>query len=1128
MHLSSGIRDNRARGSAGDFLRSKVSAGSRLSVVTAYFTIFAHARLRAELDRPEAVRLLFGEPRFVGQHDPEREESKAFLLSAHGLSLGNRLSLKRAALDCAAWIEQKVAIRTVRQSGFLHGKLFHVARGTADANDGASADALLGSSNFTVPGLGLSDDSARNNIELNLVVNDDRDRQDLLSWFDELWSDPKLTTDVKAEVLGYLRNAYADQAPEFIYYKTLFHLFEQFLNELESGGLLDEKIRLTDTEVWKKLFLFQQDGVRAAINKLLRHGGCILADSVGLGKTWEALAVIKYFELRNERVLVLCPKKLEANWELYPAYKNHALNPFPGDRYGFTLHAHSDLVGGKDGMGPANLANFQWGNFDLVVIDESHNFRNRSEGKPDDTGFIRKTRYQKLLEDVIGSGVHTKVLLLSATPVNNSLSDLTNQLRLITAGDETRFATDLGIPHFGNTLKAAQGEFTKWAKQPTIQRDSRELLSRLDSSFFKLLDELTIARSRQHIRTFYAKEMIRLGGFPERAKPDSRFVEHIDIARQFPTYEALYEQISAFRLAVYNPSRFVREEHKARYEHRIGNFTQEGREHFLLGMMRVGFLKRLESSVHSFAVTLERTLAKMDETVGRIHRHQTLAADKSAVELTDLLASAVADEDEELREALEIGGRAQFRLSDMDLDKWLAELAADRKTLAALLAKARPVVDDPARDGKLADLKGIIAAKVRHPTPMHDGTRNRKVIVFTAFADTAAYLYRSLAIWAREELDVHSALVTGGSVLDATFGGKDFNVILTNFAPVSKERSRQPALSQEKREIDLLIATDCISEGQNLQDCDTVINYDIHWNPVRLLQRFGRVDRLKSRAKRVQLVNYWPVADLDRYVKLKDRVETRMALVDLTATGDDNLLEEKRLKAAGAAADAKDAAQIAFDFRDEQLKRLQNEVLDLEEMNDSINLSDFTLDTFRAELARYLQENEAKLRDAPLGLYACVSGRNEGRPEVAPGVIFCLRERERSEELTVTTRDRLNPLRPYWLAYVHASGDVRYTYAQPRQILEVFRNLCSGQGTANAELCALFDQQTRQGADVSAYDRLLDQAVASFSRTFQKQAATLLQNGGRNFVIPKMTEQPTNKTDFELVTWLVLLDKNTI
>jgi hypothetical protein len=1111
VHTSpSGIRDNHRRGSAADFLRAKIADGAELSVVTAYFTIYAYARLRGDLNRIGKMRLLFGEPRFVGRHDPDRDESKAFVVSPDGLTLGNRLQLKRQARECADWIREKVEIRTVRQTGFLHGKLYHIARGEA-------ADALLGSSNFTVPGLGLAD--ARNNIELNLEVNDTRDRRDLLAWFDELWNDEELVADVKDEVLSYLAKQYEDQAPEFVYFKTLFHLFEQFLRELDEGGLLDEKIRLTESEVWKKLFDFQRDGVRAAINKLLRHGGCILADSVGLGKTWEALAVVKYFELRNERVLVLCPKKLRGNWDIYPAHAANPLNPFPGDRYGFTVLSHTDLSRQQGQVGSIDLSSFHWENFDLVVIDESHNFRNDTKGKPDKDGNVRKSRYEKLIEDVISQGVKTKVLLLSATPVNNDLSDLRNQLRLVAAGNDAAFAETLSIPNLANTLKGAQGEFTKWAKQPPQQRDSRELLACLDSAFFKLLDELTIARSRDHIRSFYQKEMARLGGFPERAKPDSRYVEHIDLEREFPNYEALYDRISKFRLAVYNPSRFVKKEHAALYENRIGNFTQAGRETFLLGMMRVGFLKRLESSVHSFAATLDRTTRKITGLEARIAEHQKLAAGKSDVELTQLLVSA-AEDDEELRDALEIGGKVQFQLAHLRLDDWLAELAADKKTLAALHAKAKLVAEDASRDGKLADLKGVITAKVRKPTPMKDGTANRKVVVFTAFADTARYLYDQLAPWAEKELGIHTGLVTGGDDRRTTFGTADFDAILSNFAPRAKERHKKPTLPQTG-EIDLLIATDCISEGQNLQDCDTVINYDIHWNPVRLIQRFGRVDRIGSRAERVHLVNYWPVKELDRYVKLKDRVETRMALVDLTATGDDNLLDEKRLKAAGIE-DAKEAAQLAFDFRDEQLKRLQSEVLDLEEMNDSIALTDFTLDAFRAELAAYVKANEQALRAAPFGLYACVPGATEKSADIAPGVIFCLREKDHSPDLTVATRDRLNPLRPYWLAYVHATGDVRYTYAHPKRTLEIFRELCAGKTTAHADLCTLFDQQTQQGEDMSAYSTMLDKAVASFSRTFQKQAAALLQTG-RDFIIPKVEEQPSDKTDFELVSWLVLL-----
>jgi len=1106
----SGILDNHRRGRVGDFLRDKIRQGSDLSIVSAYFTIFAYEALRNELDAIERLRFLFGEPRFIQSLDPSKTEERAFGITDDRLELKNRLEQKRVARDCAEWLQQKVKIRSVKQAGFLHGKMYHI-------DNAGVEDALLGSSNFTVRGLGLA--AAGNNIELNLEVDSGRDQRDLKAWFDELWSDEELTQDVKDEVLSYLAQLYQDHAPEFIYFKTLYHLFEQFLRELDEGGLLDEKLRLTESEVWKKLFDFQRDGVRAAINKLLRHGGCILADSVGLGKTWEALAVIKYFELRNERVLVLCPKKLRGNWDIYPAHAANLLNPFPNDRYGFTVLSHTDLSREQGQVGSVNLASFHWENFDLIVIDESHNFRNDTKGKLDKDGNVRKSRYEKLIEDVISRGVKTKVLLLSATPVNNDLSDLRNQLRLITAGNDAAFAETLSIPNLANTLKAAQGEFTKWAKQPPLQRDSRELLARLDSAFFKLLDELTIARSRDHIRSFYQKEMARLGGFPERAKPDSRYVEHIDLQREFPNYEALYERISKFRLSLYNPSRFVKPEHAALYENRIGNFTQAGRETFLLGMMRVGFLKRLESSVHSFATTLDRTVQKITRLEERISKHQQAADGKSAVELAKLL-EGVGEGDDELRDALEVGLDVSIPLAHMRLDDWLAELAADKKTLGALHEKAKLVAEDATRDGKLADLKGVITAKVRKPTPMKDGTANRKLVVFTAFADTARYLYDQLAPWAEKELGIQSGLVTGGEDRRTTFGSTDFDAILTNFAPRAKERHKKPSLPQDG-EIDLLIATDCISEGQNLQDSDTVINYDIHWNPVRLIQRFGRVDRIGSRAVRVHLVNYWPVKELDRYVKLKDRVETRMALVDLTATGDDNLLDEKRLKAAGIE-DAKEAAQIAFDFRDEQLKRLQNEVLDLEDMNDSIALTDFTLDAFRAELARYVKANEQALKNAPLGLYACVPGRSEKSADIAPGVIFCLRERDHNPDLTVATRDRLNPLRPYWLAYVHATGDVRYTYAHPKRILEIFRDLCVAKSTAHADLCALFDQQTQQGEDMTTYSALLDKALASFSRTFQRQAAALLQTG-RDFVIPKASEQPSEKTDFELVSWLVLI-----
>jgi hypothetical protein len=410
----SGIRDNHRRGAVADFLKAKIHSGSRLSVVSAYFTIYAYDSLRANLDQIEHLDFLFGEPRFIAALDPDKTEKKAFILDGNGLHLANRLQQKRVARDCAEWIRQKVDIRSVRHAQFLHGKMYHIANGSVE-------EAILGSSNFTVRGLGLG--AGSNNIELNLEVDSNRDRRDLKVWFDELWNDPALVEDVKAEVLQYLGQLYQNHAPEFIYFKTLFHIFENFLADQEKGGLLDRDIKIVDTGIWQALFEFQRDGVKGAINKILKHNGCVLADSVGLGKTFEALAVIKYFELKNERVLVLCPKKLGQNWLIYR--NNDALNPFIKDRFRFDVLSHTDLSREGGTANGINLDTFNWGNFDLVVIDESHNFRNNTPGKRDDEGnIIRKSRYQRLMDDIIKTGVQTKVLLLSATPVNNDLRDL--------------------------------------------------------------------------------------------------------------------------------------------------------------------------------------------------------------------------------------------------------------------------------------------------------------------------------------------------------------------------------------------------------------------------------------------------------------------------------------------------------------------------------------------------------------------------------------------------------------------------------------------------------------------------------------------------------------------------------
>lgn len=1086
-----GIKDNRSRGRVADFLRSKIASKSQLSVVSAYFTIYAYDALREELDGMGDMRFLFGEPRFIQSLDPEKSDTKAFNIEDEGLELANRLHQRDVARRCAAWIESKVEIRSIKEANLLHGKLYHI-------DDGRREHALMGSSNFTMRGLGLSHAP---NIELNMVVDSDRDRSDLKAWFDELWSDTALVEDVKAQVLEYLTQLYVNHPPEFIYFKTLFHVFEKFLSGLDEQSQFFENTAITDTEIWKTLFDFQKDGVKGAIQKIDTHNGCILADSVGLGKTYSALAVIKYFELRNHRALVLCPKKLRDNWTVYLANNASELNPFVKDRFAYTVLSHTDLSrdGGKSG--DVDLSAISWGNFDLVVIDESHNFRNNVKGKND-----KLSRYEKLMQDIIQSGVKTKVMLLSATPVNNDLKDLRNQLYLVSEGKDHAFVKTANITSIKQTLDTAQKTFSEWAKR-TGERNAKDLMDKLPASFFTLLDELTIARSRRHIEKYYQSSMAQIGHFPVRAKPVSVY-SVIDNKGRFPTYDRLNEEIEKYQLSIFKPSTYVHAQYKNLYqvEGAVSNFSQENREKFLIGMMKVNFLKRLESSVKSFAITMDRTVKKIEDLESCLMAYQKLQAGK-AEDLQATLFLMEAEEDEELREAFEVG-TLKYRMQHMRVDDWLKDLAADKQQLSMLAESADGV--GPDRDAKLAELKQIIQNKVNQPSTNNRGEANRKVIVFCAFADTAAYLYEQLEAWAQTTLHAHIALVSGGARPNrSTLGHADFNQILVNFAPRAKQRAKMPSMPQDA-EIDILIATDCISEGQNLQDCDLLVNYDIHWNPVRIIQRFGRIDRIGSPNARIQLVNFWPTPDLNKYINLKNRVEARMALVDIAATNEDNILTNTELE---------ELIVQDLKYRDKQLMRLKDEVLDLEDFNESVALNEFTLDDFRMDLSNYVAANHAKLQNAPFGLYGVVPA-SSAHAAVKPGVIYCLRQHLQPKH-NAEAHEAVNPLSPYFLVYMQADGAVRYNFTAPKQILEIFRALCQGQTAPYADLCKLFDTETSHGQDMAAYSALLDQAVTAIAEQFsRKNAANLFSGRGGKLIDSSKAVKATG--GFDLITWLVI------
>ena len=1107
------VVDNRTR-TVGDFLRARLGADAVLSVVSAYFTIYAYGDLRQELERLRRLRFLYGQPAGAGAVDPAEGEDKAFRLTRDGaMELRNALTQKPLARACSKWIADKVDVRTVRKANFLHGKLYHT-----EGADGDTA-ALMGSSNFTRGGLGFG---ANPNIELNLEVRDDADRARLLRWFDDLWRDEQLTRDAKDEVLAALARLGKDYSPEFVYYKTLFHILRDRIDERGQRDGLIQDVHLHDTEIWKALYRFQKDGAVSAINRLLNHNGCIVADSVGLGKTWTALAVVKFFEMRNERVLVLCPKKLKENWVRYTSWAGYGANPLEKDRFGYTVLAHTDLSRYKGMAGAIDLAKFNWGAFDLVVIDESHNFRNQGRDRKDDNGrVVRRSRYNRLMEEALKGGVHTKVLMLSATPVNTGLRDLRNQIYLMTEKRQDVFREGLGIGNIQSLFGVAQSEFQKWENrcQTTGRRDKGELLERLGADFLALLDAVSIARSRDHVRRFYPEVETQIGGFPKRAKPIN--LHPATDSEGELSYDALYGRISRFRLAVYMPSQYLRDTSALEEEKERLHFDQRDREHWLIGMMRINLLKRLESSVHSFTLTMGRIIEKMDLLDERIDAWIKQPGNQQI----DLLGQAVESDEEEEDEEFTLGRGRRYRLADLDLIAWREDLQADRRSFAAIYEQAARVGME--RDAKLLELKRLLSRKVKEAPVDKDGRPNRKALVFTSFSDTASYLYSNLAEWARAELGVHVGLVTGGGGNRATTGPADFTGILAHFAPVA-QLSPRPL-----EEIDILIATDCLSEGQNLQDCGFVVNYDVHWNPVRLMQRFGRVDRIGSRNQQVVMANFWPTRDLDRYLDLKNRVEARMALADAAATGTDDPL------AVGNSDDAKQAVQQELSFRDQQLRRLREESLDLEEVEDGISMSDFTLDDFLVDLLNYLQENREALESAPLGIQAVVppapfrdagysqDSAGESSPasrnpasaaptSARPGTIFCLKQRDGD-------RKTPNRLQPYFLAYVHQDGTVRYTFKQAKQVLTLFSALARGRTETLTELVNAFDRETRHGQNMAKYNLLIRAGLRSVANAYrQAEVGSFL--GTRDGSLTTRTRRPASVSDFELVTWLVIME----
>ncbi len=1109
-NLTSGLRDNHRHGTVAQFFEDKTKPHSHIAIVTAYFTVAAYLRMKPVLARGEKVRLLFGDPAFIAGFEPITQNA-VFSINDEALSLLSKLDQRASVADCIDWFTHHVDVRSVIEPGFLHGKMAHISTEHA-------AHAIVGSSNFTIRGLGLAQDS--NNVELNLIAHDSRDCDALLGWFDELWNDKTKVQDVRAQVIAYLTQYFAHQSPEFIYQKTLFHVFsgQDNANPIDENRLKQSGVY--QSPIWNTLFDFQQQGVYAAIHRLENYNGCILADSVGLGKTYTALAVIKYFQRSTRRILVLCPKKLQSNWTIYT--QNSHDNPFIDDVFEYDVLFHTDLGRGGNSWDGKSLSAIPWNKYDLVVIDESHNLRNNRANDLTSEG-ASQTRYQFLMNAVLAGG-NAKVLMLSATPVNNSLIDLRNQISFIASGDVSNNATldaelglKLGIRSVNATMKRAQKHFIDWTKLSPATRSKAALSSLLGGDFLAVLDKLTIARSRSQIKQHFAHEMIKLGGFPKRVPPLSKYVTQIDTHNQFPNFDAVSKSLDAVELPMFRPFAYLADDVPAqdleRYAAlRAKGLSQDTREKTLVAIMKVLLLKRLESSIHSFTGTLGRMLDNIDNLIKRLDTHDEWVTNAASQDTAaDWQLNELDDDNTELREALEVGKKLKYQLIHINKPKWRAALLEDRAKLEKIYQDARMVNAD--RDTKLVQLKQLLVDKLNNPTVQKDGKANRKTLVFTAFSDTAQYLYKHLHGELLARHNTHCGLIVGdGGAQTLSPTRNRFNDILADFAPVSKLRSGSHA-----GELDILIATDCISEGQNLQDCDTVINFDIHWNPVRIIQRFGRIDRIGSQATKVHMINFWPTDQLDQYIGLKKRVETRMALSDMTATGTDNLLNPEQLQ---------DMVDGELSLREQQLLRLDSELIDLDEDPNQITFADLSLNEFRQDLQQFLDAQRKALEQAPLGLFAVVPSDAQISHAQA-GVLFCLRQKtptinnHKANNAANLNDAALNPLHDYYLAYVDSTGKVQLGHAQAKAVLNLWRALSVGEAQPLEALCRSFDDATQHGKDMSAISVLLQAATRDIKA--QTQAASSLQMTlRRDFILPANLEEKLTINAFELVTWLVI------
>ena len=1062
-----------------DDLKQTIKRGSKVSIAAACFSMYAYRELKNQLEQVDEFRFIFTSPTFI-KEKAEKQKREFYIprlsreSSLYGtefeIKLRNKMTQKAIARECADWIRRKAIFKS-NVTGENMGGFMVVDRPDEQA-------AYMPMNGFTTVDIGCE----RGNNSYNMVSRIESPFSiQYMQLFEMLWNDCEKMQDVTEVIISNISTAYNENSPEFIYFMTLYNVFSEFLDDISEDVLPNEATGFKKSKIWSMLYDFQRDAVLAIINKLEKYNGCILADSVGLGKTFTALAVIKYYENRNKTVLGLCPKKLSENWNTYK--DNYVNNPIASDRLNYDVLFHTDLSRSSGTSNGLDLDRLNWGTYDLVVIDESHNFRNGA-GTHANT---QANRYMKLMDKVIRAGVRTKVLMLSATPVNNRFVDLKNQLAIAYEGNSEFINEKLDTKKpIDEIFRQAQKAFNAWSKRESEERTTDALLRTLDFDFFEVLDSVTIARSRRHIEKYY--DTTEIGQFPQRLKPISMRPSMTDLSSAI-NYNQIFEELTQLTLCIYTPSNYIFPSKMSKYiditHNKDNNLTQRGREQGIRRLMSINLLKRLESSVYSFKLTLNRILEIIKITIESIDDFENYGnADFGMYETSD----SDFDMEDGNTDYFTVGKKVKINLADMDYKTWRDELRRDAEILELLMLMVGDIT--PEHDLKLQTLLCLLDEKMRHP--INDG--NKKVLIFSAFSDTAEYLYDQVASYVKRNFRLDTAVITGTIDGRTTVKGlkATLNNVLTCFSPVSKSRDM---LMDSTQDIDILIATDCISEGQNLQDCDYLINYDIHWNPVRIIQRFGRIDRIGSKNKYIQLVNFWPDMTLDEYINLKSRVETRMKISVMTSTGDDNLInpEEKG----------------DLEYRKQQLRRLQEEVVDIEDMSTGISIMDLGLNEFRLDLLEYIKMHE-DLTKKPKGLHAVVSATEEN-PE---GVIFVLRNI--NNNINIDNRNRIHP---FYMVYIGIDGDIVCDYLNPKKLLDTIRLLCRGKSEPVISLCEKFNKETDDGRNMGGISQLLSDAINSIIDVKEESDIdSLFSAGGTSALMSEIS----GLDDFELICFLVV------